>query len=658
MSLSFKIIFLCLITAIINPNYSQNQFKYSSEAERQFDIAIKMFDKANYQEALSIFDKLIQNYPTHQRTTASFIMAGKAYFELKEYHKSVDVLQKIINSYPESDYLADAHYTLGLDYMMLREHENAAIELLRTMELTSEPKLSSRATSLFESIADEKLTDENLRKILQRIYKLEVRDIVQLKLAEKFYSEGFVPQAEHILENLLNRSVPSKYFERATTLNRKLQKGGVIKIGVLLPIMRNSANSKIKIVAEEVLSGAAYAIDEYKDGFASARNVVLEIKDSERDLSIGEKRMRELSVDVDVLAVIGPLYSNVAVACAKVANEEQLPLLTPTATSDGIAASGKFVFQLNPDLTTRGKAMARYAIYNLGLRKFAVLVSDNLSGNILAESFMKEVENLKGHVLAKETFIKGTDDLRSQLMNLRKINLRGEPQLSFSKKMTRNQISAIIRAGADRDLVDSLQASSGRISVIQLFGSRGKQIADSLQLKVMIPKESGENIEVPCTSIQAVLVSGSDAEEIGSIASQLAYYNIKTQLLCSSGSSDLSQLESNRQYMNGGIFISDYYLDEEDPAYIDFEQTFSAKNKKYPTQNTLFGYDAMKLVLRCIDEGATTRDLLATSLSKVRGFKGLHSIITLQNNRVNSEVQFVKYSNGIIKKIGNISIHQ
>ena len=83
--------------------------------------------------------------------------------------------------------------------------------------------------------------------------------------------------------------------------------------------------------------------------------------------------MSDLGDDANVVAVLGPISSDEVFASAGVANAKQVTLLTPTATSNGIAAIGPYVFQGNPDYDTRGRAMAAFAWDRLGARKFAVL---------------------------------------------------------------------------------------------------------------------------------------------------------------------------------------------------------------------------------------------------------------------------------------------
>jgi ABC-type branched-subunit amino acid transport system substrate-binding protein len=87
-----------------------------------------------------------------------------------------------------------------------------------------------------------------------------------------------------------------------------------------------------------------------------------------------------------------------------------------------------------------------------------------------------------------------------------------------------------------------------------------------------------------------------------------------------------------------------------------FESKFQMAYKKKPVKNSLYGYDAMKMILQTIKKGATNRNELAAALPGVRNFNGLHSTISFQENRVNSFLTVLQFKNRSIKKIGEIDL--
>jgi ABC-type branched-subunit amino acid transport system substrate-binding protein len=132
----------------------------------------------------------------------------------------------------------------------------------------------------------------------------------------------------------------------------------------------------------------------------------------------------------------------------------------------------------------------------------------------------------------------------------------------------------------------------------------------------------------------------------------MTYYNIKTQLLGSAEWYDEAILETQRRYLNGVIFCSDYFIDDSDDATIAFQ----SKLKRRPTKYSLFGYDVMKMLTSCFESGAVNRDDIRDCLANVQQFEGLHSLISLKPNRVNRVMQILQFKDGEVKRLQEVVI--
>jgi ABC-type branched-subunit amino acid transport system substrate-binding protein len=165
------------------------------------------------------------------------------------------------------------------------------------------------------------------------------------------------------------------------------------------------------------------------------------------------------------------------------------------------------------------------------------------------------------------------------------------------------------------------------------------------------------DLNVALDAIEGLFAPVVDAENINILLSQIAYYNIKTQILGGAEWYDLNVLDANRQNANGAIFCSDTYVDKDNPAVKKLGEEYFQKTKKSPTRYTIFGYDAMSLLIRLIAEGNTTREQLAEALTRVQDFKGLHSTITMDSSRVNTILNILQYKSRAITKIGDVSVH-
>jgi branched-chain amino acid transport system substrate-binding protein len=106
---------------------------------------------------------------------------------------------------------------------------------------------------------------------------------------------------------------------------------------------------------------------------------------------------------IDVL--IGPQFSRHAIPVAIVAEDAEIPMVSPMSSSPGTTEGRRFVFRLASLDEVQARAMAEFAAGELGARRAAVLydISTDYSRS-LAESFRASFENRGGGVVAFESF--------------------------------------------------------------------------------------------------------------------------------------------------------------------------------------------------------------------------------------------------------------
>jgi ABC-type branched-subunit amino acid transport system substrate-binding protein len=68
----------------------------------------------------------------------------------------------------------------------------------------------------------------------------------------------------------------------------------------------------------------------------------------------------------------------------------------------------------------------------------------------------------------------------------------------------------------------------------------------------------------------------------------------------------------------------------------------------------LFGYDAMRVLLSVIETGNRTRRQINDALEKVKSFDAVKSKISLDYNRINSELNILSYSD----KVNRVAIYK
>jgi ABC-type branched-subunit amino acid transport system substrate-binding protein len=649
------VLLLSLSTQNLSGQTKSDSIAFRGDVEKDFVEAMRFFSVQKFDTAAIMFSRSMKEYPRSHRTTGTYIMCAKAYYRIGNYRDSIRLLKDLLDLFPESDYADDAHYTLGLDYYRSFRYEDAAQQFLLTRQNSKDPKLIARSEKMLDLLATAHLTIAQLQMLSGEASAAATKAIINYALAEKIFRAGEAKDAQTILRTIVSLSPQTRYVAEALALLNRIEKGGVLKVGVAIPLMLKTPAAASK-PAMELLDGVKFAVDEYN--VDATPKIQLEIRDTESDPGIASRAVSELCSDDNTIAIIGPMFSDEVYAAAGVANTKGVPLITPTATRNGIAAMGPFVFQSNPDYETRGRAMARYAFDQRKARRFAVLAPKGAVGELMADAFIDEVKRLGGELVDIQWYFAGSNDMRTQLMSMRKKALeRVEVTIvDFAAKMKQAALTKMERWGVPPRILDSLIERNATATVTSLFGPSGKDIADSLGVPTVLLPIKYDSLAIPVENIDAFFVPIATSDEIGVVASQVRYYNFQTLLLGTEDWNELSDLDENRRYTDGIVFATDSYTSIESQAYRNFVVKFQKAYNKAPGKYSLVGYDAMRVLQQAIQKGSLRRNDIANALPATRNFYGLHSTISFSDRRVNSFLTILQFKNRAISKIGEIDL--
>lgn len=629
---------------------------YKPAVERSFQEAMKNFTNREYRPALEKFQSIVNLSEATHRTSASYLMGAKALYHLGDYRSSLSLLRGFFGRFDRSEYADDAAYTLGLDLYQIEQYKPSAEAFLTACQSSADSVLAERAEKMLGIVAASNLDISDFRDLLGASKKPNPQALLSLRLAEKYLRTGDASEARSLLRSVVAVHGADPLAKEATAMLERISRGGVLKIGVVLPLSFKSEQSVIGGVGQELLDGIREAVDEYNA--EAMPKVNLEVRDSERDAGVAARQVSELSSDDNILAIVGPVFSNEVMSSAGLAGRRGVPLITPTATSVGIAAIGESVFQANPDFVVRGRAMAQYAILELGAQRFAVLASSDTVNRLIADAFVREVNDLGGQMVDVRWYKPGQTDLRDELSAMRRKGMElSEPVvINFGGKLRPVDLQRMAAWGVPQPVLDSLSTSGALADVTTLFGERGARIADSMKIPTQRVRAKYDSLMYPVTGIDALFASIAGSEDIGIVAPQLRYLNFQTQLLGTGNWNDPTELDQNRQYANGVIFATDAYWEDIDQQYQNFARRFKAKYSREPQLNSMIGYDAMRLLLRTIRQGGTRREDVISALRSGQPFQGVHSKIDFDTRRVNSCLSIMQFKGRVIKRIGEIDV--
>lgn len=121
-----------------------------------------------------------------------------------------------------------------------------------------------------------------------------------------------------------------------------------------------------------------------------------------------------------VVAVIGEVASSRSLAAAPVAQQYQVPMITPSSTNPKVTEVGDYIFRVCFIDPFQGLVMAKFAALEIKKKRVAILrdvKSDYSTG--LADVFAAEFKKLGGTIVADESYQAGETDFKAQLTQLK-----------------------------------------------------------------------------------------------------------------------------------------------------------------------------------------------------------------------------------------------
>jgi branched-chain amino acid transport system substrate-binding protein len=171
--------------------------------------------------------------------------------------------------------------------------------------------------------------------------------------------------------------------------------------------------------------GVRLALDEInQNGVLGGRKIKL-VTEDDRSLGDEAKTAVDKLVSKDhVVAIIGEIASSRSIAMAPVCEDAKIPMLSPGSTNPKVTQGFQYVFRncfIDP---FQGEAMARFALEDLKLKKFAFLYPINSDYGVGLRQYVNDyLTKAGGEVVASESYTEKTDsDFKAQLTKIKAAN--------------------------------------------------------------------------------------------------------------------------------------------------------------------------------------------------------------------------------------------
>ncbi len=604
----FKLIIIYSLSFLVMPIFAEQlltnvKIKYIPEIEDKYNEGLSDYRAKRYQESAQIFEELTKFNPVHQRITLSHLMYGKSLLKQGKYTDAILVFRNFLATFPGSRYAENAHFGMGEAFYLMGNQLSSTREFLWIIDNGTVPQLIQKSKTLAEYMLEGVFTVNNIQNVIAELPGEKSLGLLVYHLTQKQVAQGNSDTAVNTIIDFLNEHPRNEYVKPLEAFLDKIRikEKSDLKIGVILPLQAGYAAD-----GKEILSGIEYALKEFKS--ANNLKIALDIRDSGSNVIKAIHAAEELAQDENVLCIIGELESNITAAIAALLKTRNIPVISPVASQNGIASIGENIFQANSDLFERGKQIALYAMKELNMKTFATLAPADNYGEEMTEGFVATVENLGGTIVSPpKWYFQGSKDLSRQLRSIRALGF----------KLMRED-SAWMRGHAG----------------------------------LYTRAAYGDSFLVPVTSIHG-LFCPVYSDDIDFLGPQCAALNLRAPLLGGDYWFTPDILRKNQSYVNGVVFVSDYFVDEFAGDYRRFRTNFRLKMSQDLGRMETYGYDLMKAILTLIQQNnISTRQKLRQHMETLDKFQGVKSLITWKgNNRVNSEVNILEFKNGVIKKL-------
>lgn len=193
-----------------------------------------------------------------------------------------------------------------------------------------------------------------------------------------------------------------------------------IKIGVVAPLTGDVAT-----FGQSTKNAVLLAAKEWNaKGGLLGKKIDIRVEDDKNVPEETASAFKKLITNDKVVGIIGSVASKCSLAGAPIANENKVPMVTPTSTNEKVTAVGEYIFRACFIDPFQGKVMAKFAAENLKAKTAAVLYdigNDYTKG--LAENFKASFENdFKGKIVQFLTYSQGDQDFKAQLTKIKSAN--------------------------------------------------------------------------------------------------------------------------------------------------------------------------------------------------------------------------------------------
>lgn len=406
----FAVIFVAQNCATFTPRAVRD-----IESERSTENAAAVFERGNeyfrlkdYNNALAAFDEIVTRYPGTESYEPALYLGAFCNFKLARFKEAVGLGTKYIKEFPRSKYYLNAMSLTGESYYNLADDYQAAYYMAKYYVQTQDSLGKQQAFERIQEILPA-LNIPQLEKLHRLFMADDIDEHILYHLAQAEAQKGKKEDAERDFNLLLRRFPDTKYVQEAEEYRRFIRLGEATRrAGILLPL-----TGKFSSIGQDLLK-VVRAFEKNRQLPFSLH--VLDTKSDPVEATLAAAKLAgELGVDF----LIAPISSLESFAVCGYAFGKGIPIVLPLSAEarlDGLP----MVFTRGQSNEDQARAVARYAAYDLGLNRFAVLFPDDEHYRRVAQAFAQEVVRHNREVVAMVSFLSDSITLQKELEAIKK----------------------------------------------------------------------------------------------------------------------------------------------------------------------------------------------------------------------------------------------
>ncbi len=589
----------------LRSNISNELFNAASLLEKSlFGQAKAYFDQGNYELARLSFESFLLNHPASLLLPDVMILLSEAYAERGQMTRAVELLEMFLDQFPEESRKRGVQLRLSAHYFKLGDLKkvftlwdgisNEAVSkvivydklikayvdnssyldalhiMMHKKVMISDPSIRAMVHQEIIGLIRGRLEEEALRSLESEFGTSFPADEAIIRLIGFYDAKGDYYREGLEVKRFISQFPTHHFVAQARQLLSQIEDKIRVNrylIAVILPLSGSLAS-----FGNHALHGAELAVQLFKEEFPGA-SVGLVVRDLESDPSRLRQTLEGWFSTYHPIAVVGPLLSKEVNRIAPMTQAADLVLITPGATARRLFSLGKSVVRNSITNRFLCNAVAEYAVLQLEVERFAVLFPDDQLGHRWVDCFSGGVEKLGGEVVLTEGYSLNDTDFSRTILRLKKTDLEQD------------------------GFIDEVEDDTGEVEELYTPGFGA----------IFLP---------------------ADAVRAGLIIPQLLFHGFgEVKILGTNSWNSPEFLKLVGPYADEVVLVDGFFKESLDPVVQRFVQQYRSRFKQEPDLFSAQAYDATRVILAALKEGALTPRTVKTAVSETIDFPGASGFI-------------------------------